>query len=114
MVIPSIIGCGVQDFLIDLYNNFEGHWIVYIFVCLLMALVASYFSGIYYLINAIYSFNIENMSLIFFLCSGAGIICLIIFGINSIGYFLTPILICNATITTALLIERIKKLENRN
>lgn len=113
VIIPCVIGGGVQDFLIDVYNNFGGHWVAYIFVCFLTALVASYFSGIYYLINAIYSFEIENMSLIFLLSSASEIICLIIFGINSIGYFLTPILICNATITTALLIERIKNIKNQ-
>lgn len=42
LIVPSIIGGGVADFLLAIYDNFSRHWIAGFAVCLLTGAVASW------------------------------------------------------------------------
>jgi len=107
LLIPVIIGLGVADLLVRIYDNLGQGWIVYFVVCILTGAVCTWFP----MLLAIENTELLHRGMIFsaIIVGWFGGICApIIIGFHSLGKIITVLLIITTLMTVSTVLENFK------
>lgn len=112
LVIPVIIGLGVGDLLLRIYNNFNEHLIAGITVCFFSGAVVTWVPMVFVVeeVNFKEKDTLLGISLLLWV---AGIIAPLLFGFQQLGRSIAILLIFSAAFTVTKLLSAISEISKK-
>ena len=105
-ILPIIIGMGVADSLLKMYELYSRHWVAGTIVCIFTGAVASWFPMLF-LIEDIWFIEKVNVLVGAIIGWVGGVAIPLIFGFRSLGSTLSVLLILTTLITVASVLKAI-------
>ena len=108
-LVPVLIGSGIEEFLLHIYNNFSQHWIAGLAVCLLAGAVASWPPMLFMMDGDIRFSSMDSVALANLIGWIGGVGGPLIFGFGNLGIIIAVLLI----LTTLMTMVSVSKLTSQ-
>ena len=112
LVIPTIIGGGVGEYLVRIYHNFNGHFLAGIAVCFFSSAVVTWVPMIFLVEDVAFSGKETLLAVTLFLWI-AGIIGPLLFGFRQLGLIITVLMVFSAVFTVTKVLSTISHISRR-